>query len=120
MKALILLLFAACSLSAQQVFTNRTFSLLFDYPIAEITNATFRVHGSTNATAPVDTWEVLTSDFVIDSTNVDLVTFISSNKVPALLPVQFYVVSASNEWGVSFSEVLRTAPPSQGQRLRLR
>lgn len=122
MKKVLLLLLFPLLLSAQTV-TTKLFTLRFDYPVQEgeqLTNTTFRVLSSTNIGMPLEGWTVVNSDWTIDRSNATEIVFVSSNKVLAVAPMQFFAVSASNEWGAIFSEVLASGPPRQGRKLNLR
>lgn len=113
-------IFAFALSCAAQEFSNKLFGLAFDYPAGEVTNVTFRAHASTDASIALTNWLVVESNWIIDGITNDVAMLISSNKVLATAPVQFFVASASNEWGIAFSDVLTTRPPRQNVQLRLR
>lgn len=120
MKTLPLIILALALPCAAQGFSNKLFWLYFDYPAGELTNTVFRAHASTDIAVSVTNWTAVGSDWITDGVTNDLATLISSNKVLATAPVQFFAVSASNEWGIVFSDVLATRPPRQNVQLRLR
>ena len=106
----LLLLLSALPLCAQ--FTNnRPFHLLFDTDNG--TNTTLRVHSTQDAAQPLEQWAVVAQLMAVGvSTNYSV-------PVIASPPRQFFAVSASNEWGIVFSEVVVTEPPRSPRALRL-
>ena len=120
MKWLALLLAA---LSAGAAFTNRTFTLAFDYDASYASNVTFRVYSSTNAALPLANWNTIDTQSFSNMllTNITGTAELQfTNRVPAMLPFTLFAVSASNEWGEVFSDPLLTSPPAVGAKLRLR
>lgn len=99
-----------------------TLPLAFDYPMIpedRFTNTVFRVHASTNAAVAITNWSVLPTTWLVDTSNPALYTLTTSNKVPAVGPLQFFAVSASNELGSIFSEPLTLTAVRQGRNLRI-
>lgn len=99
-----------------------TLPLAFDYPMIpedRFTNTVFRVHASTNSAIAVTNWNVLPATWLVDTSNPSLYVLTTSNKVPAVGPLQFFAVSASNELGSIFSEPLSLTAVRQGRNLRI-
>ncbi len=120
MRWLLLIALALPLLAQEASFTNgRPFHVQFDYDPLDTTQTVYRVHQSANISLPVEQWQEFETGWykAQEGTNAIMV---SSNTVSALLPMSFYVVSSSNEWGRVFSEAFATAPPRQGRNLRLR
>lgn len=116
--AKLLLLLAPISLFAQTVLLP----LAFDYPMIpedKFTNTVFRLHASTNIAQAVTNWSVVPMTWIVDTSNPSLYTLSTSNKVPAIGPLQFFSVSASNEFGMVFSDPLSLTAPRQGRNLRV-
>lgn len=113
MKTLIILLFfllfITATLLADPLRTNVV--LYWNYPAAEVSNTTFIVRYTTNATIPKTNWPV--SATVLGQTNCAL------NIQPG---AYFFVCQASNLWGVSDpSNVASTpAPPRSDYSLGVR
>lgn len=105
-----------------QTTNSRSFVIEFDVPEAEQrpSNQVFRLHGATSFAQPVSEWNVLNNDFALRGSTNGLITYTSTAPVVAYLPITFFVVSSSNEWGMVFSEVFATAPPAKTGRLRLK
>lgn len=118
MRFLLLLLLGVSALAQ----SNKQFHLVFDYPVDPLmaTNVDFRAHASQSLSINLTNWTVVESQWVRESTNAQIITFVSADFVAASPPMQFFVVSASNEWGLVFSDVLATAPPARTGTLRLR
>lgn len=101
-----------CLLTTSAFGAGPPFQISFDYPTNDYsTNITFRVHRSTDVTKTLETWEVVPVVWSVESTNADLFRVTSDKVIGATPPVTFFAISASNEWGWVFSEVVRTAPP---------
>lgn len=117
----LLLLMASSVLAQESSFTNgRLFRVEFDVPLTQPTNVVYRVHTTTNLNQSASQWAVNELTIVPVRTSDTYLTVISTNQFPAYLPVTFYTVSASNEWGVSFAATNSTRPPELGGSLRLR
>lgn len=101
---------------------SRSFVIEFDVPEAEPrpSNQVFRLHGATSFAQPVEQWNVLNHEFALRGSTNGLITYTSTSPVMAYLPITFFVVSSSNEWGVVFSEAFATAAPAKAGKLRLR
>jgi hypothetical protein len=107
---LIGLLLGACIASAQDTNTAKI-TLAWDVPKEALgTNASVQVYCSTNITAPLKTWAIITN--VPATTNV---LQIQVNPGRA-----FYTATFSNFWGVSdFSNVAGTPLPVRGDEISL-
>lgn len=121
-KLILAALLLACGSQAQE-FSNKMFLVEFGYPAdATVSNVVLRLHSSQDISQSYTNWPVVAFEWIAESTNSseNRITFVSSSRVLATVPWQFFVVSSSNEWGRLFSEVLATSPPREGERLRLR
>ena len=111
MKKLFLLVTVAVALVAglneanAATFTNKNVSLEFDYPALDLTpDLAVYVYTNSSLLVPVSNWQVAA---VV--TNVA-----AANKIPIVLhlPRSYFVLQASNVWGLSdFSEVASAVPP---------
>lgn len=108
MKLILLL----CLFAVSVFGAGPPFQILFDYPTNDYsTNITFRVHRSASISTTPGAWEIVPVQWSVEATNGTNLTVVSDKTIGATPPVMFFAISASNEWGLSFSEVVRTAPP---------
>lgn len=110
MRTLTLLALSFVLAASGLSFTNNTpFHLCFES--YNDTNVILRVHTTQTAEAPIEQWSVSWQEQQT----------VISNEVPvvASLPRQFFVVSASNEWGIVYSPPVKTEPPASPKLLRI-
>lgn len=111
MKLIVLIaLVCASALAQESSFTNgRPFRVWFEHVPQDAPHTAYYVHQSTNISLPVEQWQEFSTGWFL--TNSTPPAMVSSNVFPTHLPMTFYTVSASNEWGRVFSEPFTSAPP---------
>ena len=105
-----------------------TVVLLFDYPTNEVdTNIVFILHGTTNATTPIQQWPVDATLSVAPFWSNGVVNvpiqgdhFVFSVSQPTLPGIKFWYVTASNFWGESFPSNVLAMPPAPRSDVNLR
>lgn len=116
-KSMALLLCLGC-FTAHADFTNAiNRQLEFIYPTNDLTPQTVvYLFTNSNVALPVTSWPLF-----VTITNLNVVTGTNALPVTVSLPRTFFIARASNEWGLGdFSEVLRSAPPKEDIKLKLR
>lgn len=102
----VMVMLAACTYG-QSIQRN----IAWDYDTNRLKGITFRVHSSTNAAIPIVQWPP-------SFTLTNMVTPTTNAPITIRLPQEFFVVSASNVVGITFSEVLEASLPASGTNLR--